>query len=128
MIIPEIKIFEGDDLEGPVLDVMFLNGIAGSITEILLITGGNVADDAVFNITKNGTALFTGSDRLTITGGTNNVTKSGLGITVSETDVLQLDLEECGADGVTAPITLILKVDDGTSAGFIGRRNSGYDR
>ena len=118
MIIPEIKIYEGDDLSGPVLDVMFLNGIAGSITEILLIVGGNVVGDAVFNITKNGIALFTGTDRMTVASGTNNISKTGLSINVAETDVLQLDLEECGADGVTAPITLILKVDDGASAGL----------
>ena len=118
MILPEIKIYEGNDLSGPVLDVMFLNGISGSITEILLIIGGNAAEDAVFNITKNGTALFTGTDRLTVAAGTLMASKTGLSITVTETDVLQLDLEECGAGGVAAPITLILKVDDGQSGGL----------
>ena len=118
MITSEIKQYEGDDISGPVLDLMLVSGISGTIKALTLIASGNVTDDAVFNLTKNGVALFTGADRPTVLSGTNNVPVTGLNITVAETDALFLDLEECGSEGVTAPIILILKVDDGAPAGL----------
>lgn len=117
MIEPFIKIYEGDNLSGPTLDVMFLKGFAGTLKNIFLYVGGNVAEEAVFNITKNGVALFAGANRIIIPVGANQAQLAGLAIEIVQGDVLFLDLEECGASGVSAPITLVLQIDDGASGG-----------
>ena len=127
MIIPEIKIYEGEDLSGPTLDVMFLKGFQGTLKNIFLYLGGNVADDAVFNLTKNGISLFSGTDRIIISAAANSVSKTDLAIEINQGDVLFLDLEECGEAGVSAPITLVLQIDDGGASGAGSDGLSAYE-
>ncbi len=112
------KIYEGDDLAGSTLDLMFLRSPGGTIKSVYLYAGANVTeDDAVFNITKNGVALWADEDRLLIAADSDTVSKIDLSIATARGDVLMLALEECPEDGVVAPVTLILEIDDGIEEG-----------
>lgn len=110
-------IYDGDDLPDATLGVLEFRSPGGTIKAAYLYVGGNVSGDAVFNLTKEGVALWTLADRLTVATATDEISKINLNIATARGDVIQLDLEECPAGGVASPITLILEIDDGVAAG-----------
>lgn len=113
------KLYEGDDLEGATLDVMYLRSPGGTLKNIYVYAGGNVIGaDAVFNLTKNGAALWSGADRLQIPEDSASGAKTDLSVETTRGDIFFLDLEECGEGGISSPLTLILEFDDGTTGGL----------
>ena len=125
MINPLEAIYDGDDLIDAQLGVSAFRSPGGTIISAYLYVGGNVSDEAVFNITKNNAALWTLADRLTILEGTSTASKIDLNIATERGDVIQLDLEECPADGIRSPIVLILEIEDGVEAGTGGATDHG---
>lgn len=125
MINPCEAIYDGDNIEDAQLGVLEFRSPGGTIKAAYIYVKENVSDDAVFNITKNNAALWTLADRLTILDGENESSKIDLNIVTTRGDRLQLDLEECPADGVASPITLILEIDDGVEAGTGGASDHG---
>lgn len=87
-----------------------VNGVLEEV-EVYIATA-NVSSTPYLNGVLNGVALWTGEDRLKILPGTTYVSKSGLAINVLDGDNFVLDVNDAGAR-LTAPIVLILRVNDG---------------
>jgi hypothetical protein len=113
MINPLEAIYTGADLEDATLGVLQFRSPGGTIKAAYLYVGDNVSDDAVFNISIENVALWTLGDRLTVLDGESETSKTGLNIVTVRGDVIQLDLEEVPETGITAPVTLILEIEDG---------------
>lgn len=119
MTIIETKLFEGSgsELSRVTLSLMYVPvTVTGTLKGVYLRVGANLpAGSAVFNIRKDGVALWTGDERLEITSGNYFTTKTGLNISVTRGMRLDLDLEVYPDGGMDAPVTLILDVDDGNA-------------
>lgn len=97
--------------------IKFRAPFAGSIKEIHLWTEtANANGDNVFNLNKNGTDLFSGTDRPKIAQNQTSGSKTGLSESVAFGDVLLLQLESMASGGVAANLTLQILFDDGISA------------
>lgn len=67
--------------------------------------------DAIFNVSHNGVALFSGGSRPMIEDGESSVIVSGLDVDLLKGDEITLDLIDPGPTGVPAPISFMVDVD-----------------
>lgn len=95
-----------------------------TIKAVSIVTDANATGDIVFNLSKNGTALFAGAGRPKILSGSKSGKLTGLNIAGLEFDKILVDVESIAAGVVDTPITIILTVDDGVSSGGGGGGSS----
>lgn len=92
---------------------------AGTITRIDVWASSTVNGDAVFDVRRNGTSLWSNpNDRPRIASG-QSAGFSPMNVTVSRGDVLTVDLVQAPSNGLVAPAFVSLTIDDGQSAGAI---------
>jgi hypothetical protein len=122
MIQTFIQNFESGALDGSggvVLAVMRSRLPAGTITRVDIFSGDLLpaGTSAVFNLRVGGVQQWAGADRPVIAAGTKQATKSGLSIEISRGARIILDLESNPASKTLEPITLMIEIEDGESAG-----------
>lgn len=106
------------NLVAPQNGVMYLRStVAGNVIKVAVyqsqaVTGGQAA----WNLRQNDTQLFSGASRPIVTVGNTSSTKTGLSIPTVIGDVFKLDIEEVPSGGVTAPVVLLIFVDDGVNS------------
>ncbi len=88
------------------------------ITDIQIFLGSAVASgSAIFNLRKNGSAQFSGGDRMTIAAGAATASKSGLSIPAVNGDLLTVDIDQINPSGLVAPISILVTFDDLVAVG-----------
>lgn len=87
--------------------------IAGTIKEIDLYMPVNdsPSTQAIFNIRQNGTRLLADSGRLIVNAGASSSLKTGLSISAALGDIMALEIEQCPATGVPAPIYIVTRTE-----------------
>lgn len=92
----------GKSIQKALSQMIYLRAIAtGTITALTIYLATPLAPfhyngataEAVWNVRKNGTALFTGGDKPQMSIGNTGVAKTGLSVSITKGDVLCVDLE-----------------------------------
>lgn len=84
----------------------------GQIKGLAVWMAAALAEQAIFNISINGTPQLSGSGRLIIAAASASGEVSGLSLAVSKGDLVLVDAQTVGASGITAPVEINLYVDD----------------
>lgn len=98
-----------------------IEAIAGTIKAIA-VRAENVGSvgSFVFNVRKNGAALLSGSDKLTVNSGAKRAEKTDADfgeITTLKGDLLSFAMDEVGAGGILGDLIFTITIDDGVSGG-----------
>jgi hypothetical protein len=105
--------FTGARLTRPVANLSFFRAKAGKITTFDIWADFPASlGDVVFNMRINGVAVWTGTDRPKLLATESHVAKTGLSITVAKGDIVSIDAEIVGVDGLSTPITFQTTIDD----------------
>lgn len=89
---------------------------AGEIRKLSIWLGAalsaGVGEVAMFTLSLNGVAVWTGDDRLGFADGMASASKVGLSVVVAAGDLLSIDLVEMTADPIEQPIMINVQIDD----------------
>lgn len=85
----------------------------GSISRFDVWIGSASASDVIFDIRKNGVAVYSGGSRPIITAGLSTVSKTSQNVTVNRGDIITVEIQ----GGLPMPMTFEMEIDDGESGG-----------
>jgi hypothetical protein len=85
----------------------------GTIKRFDAWLGSAYSSNVIFNIYKNGVAVYAGGARLTVDAGVTAAAKTGQSVSVTRGDIITVAIQ----GGLPMPITFEMEVDDGESGG-----------
>lgn len=112
--------FTGGRLTRPVASVSRFRARAGQITDFDIWADFPASfGDITFQLYINGVAQFASGNRPVLLAEASHVAKTGLAFTVAKGDIISVDAEIVGVDGLSTPIYFEVTIDDGIPNGSI---------